>query len=682
MPAHSLDALLRSLKKGDLAPVYYFHGPENVLKDEAVRTMLDQALDPAMRDFNFDQRSAGQLDPEEVHSLCNTLPMLAERRVVLLREVEAWKRKTKTKDEFLRYLERPNPATLVILLQSGGEDTEDKELAGRSYAVRFDPLTPGQAVKWILRQAERQKVNLEPAAAEHMVNAVGPDLGALTSELGKLASLPADQPITPEQVGIFVGIRQGETLLDWRTAILEEQSGRAVSLLPSILAQPGMSGVKMLTALGTSLIGLALTRSFHDRGLRGRALEDAVFKALLRSRPKGLLGYREEITRWTQVMARWPQPRLRLGLKAALDADQALKNTSVSDERGVLTDLILRLTAKNRAPARSRLAAQTLTIMAALSVLWSQPAQSQTDPRLIDVIRSAQEGRGDSARIKVQQLLAATSPSDSLYPQIIYTQAMVSGDAADMRRQLQRIAVEYSSSSWADDALLRLVQLDYASGNLDGAARNLERIRQDYPGTSLLPQAAYWAARTYFDQKKPELACRWIGDGMAGSQGNVELHNQLGYLNQRCAKYANAGASKPDTQLSIASATPDSSKTVAPTTGDTGIPPGSVPVPVRPVTPSPAETLRSDSVAATPRVTAPAPGAARFRIQVTAVRSQATAQSLIAKLRGKGFAPVVVEEGGLYKVRIGDYATKADAAAALPAAKAKLGGSLFVVAGS
>ncbi|HEY4648497.1 MAG TPA: DNA polymerase III subunit delta, partial [Gemmatimonadales bacterium] len=343
MPSHTLDALLRSLKKGDLAPVYYFHGPEDVLKDEAVRTILDQALDPAMRDFNFDQRSAGQLDPEEVHSLCNTLPMLAERRVVVLRDVEAWKRKTKGKNEFLRYLERPNPATVVILLHGGGEDTEDKELAGRSYSVRFEPLSLGQATKWILRHAERQKVNLEPAAAEHLVNAVGPGLGALSSELGKLASLPADKPITPEQVGIFVGVRQGETLLDWRTAILEEQSGRAVSLLSSILAQPSMSGVKMVTALGTSLVGLALTRSFHDQGLRGRALDEAVFKALLRSRPNGLLGYREEIARWTRVLARWPQPRLRLALKAALDADQALKNTSVSDERGVLTDLILRI---------------------------------------------------------------------------------------------------------------------------------------------------------------------------------------------------------------------------------------------------------------------------------------------------------------------------------------------------
>src|SRR4029079_10183869 len=100
-------------------------------------------------------------------------------------------------------------------------------------------------------------------------------------------------------------------------------------------------------------------------------------------------------------------------------------------------------------------------------------------PRLVDAVRAAQEGQGDSARAAVQRLLDATSPSDTLYPQILYTQAMVASSAGDMRRQLQRVTVEYATSDWADDALLRLVQMDYATRNFDGAARNLERPRAD-----------------------------------------------------------------------------------------------------------------------------------------------------------------------------------------------------------
>jgi cell division protein FtsN len=62
------------------------------------------------------------------------------------------------------------------------------------------------------------------------------------------------------------------------------------------------------------------------------------------------------------------------------------------------------------------------------------------------------------------------------------------------------------------------------------------------------------------------------------------------------------------------------------------------------------------------------------------VRVQATAEALAAKLRRQGLAPVIVQDAGLHKVRIGDYATREEALAVLPDLKARLGSGLFVVA--
>jgi DNA polymerase III subunit delta len=343
MPAHTLDPLFRSLKKGDLAPVYYFYGPEDLLKEEAIQAVLERALDPGLREFNLDQRSAGQLDAEEVYALCNTLPMLSERRVVLLREVEAWKRKTRGRAEFLRYLEQPSPDTVVILVQGAGEENEDKELARHSYTVRFDPLPAERASRWVLHHASKLGLALEPEAAEHLVRSVGTDLGALASELGKLASLPPAEPLTAERVGELVGVRRGETQWDWRTALFQDQSGVAVTLIPAILSQPGVSGVRLVSLLGTALVGVGIARSFYDKGARGRALEDAVFKALLKNRPAGLLGYKEEAGRWSRWAPRWPAARIRSALRAAEETDLALKSTTVSDERGLVADLVLRI---------------------------------------------------------------------------------------------------------------------------------------------------------------------------------------------------------------------------------------------------------------------------------------------------------------------------------------------------
>ncbi|HYF38136.1 MAG TPA: hypothetical protein VD930_00515, partial [Gemmatimonadales bacterium] len=196
---------------------------------------------------------------------------------------------------------------------------------------------------WALREAGKLGVEMEEGAAEHLVQSVGTDLGALLSELAKLGSLPPNGPVTSATIESLVGIQHGETLWDWRTALLDDDSRRAAALIPAILAQPGMSGVKMVTHLGAALIGLGVARSLYDRGTRGRNLEDSIYKTLLRNRPGNLLSYKAEAAHWSRICAEWPTGRVQAGLRAALEADQALKTTTVSDERGVLTDLVLRI---------------------------------------------------------------------------------------------------------------------------------------------------------------------------------------------------------------------------------------------------------------------------------------------------------------------------------------------------
>jgi cell division septation protein DedD len=283
-------------------------------------------------------------------------------------------------------------------------------------------------------------------------------------------------------------------------------------------------------------------------------------------------------------------------------------------------------------------------------------ASAQSDPRLVAAVRSAQEGSSDSGRAAVNRLLLATAPTDSLYPEIIYTQAMVASEAGEMRRHLQRVVVEYSSSSWADDALLRLVQMDYASRSLDGAAQSLERLRSDYPQTPLVPQAAYWAGRVYFDLKNPALACRWLADGMAKAQ-DVEVQNQLGYLYQRCGTAEQTDSAAPSTPTSTpgrdsASARPDSQP---------ARPDSQPPRPTAPPSPLPAQR-------------------ASFRIQVSAVATPGGADDAADKAEKLGYPAVIVRERNLYKVRAGAFATREEAAGALPKLKAAFGGSPFIVA--
>ncbi len=286
----------------------------------------------------------------------------------------------------------------------------------------------------------------------------------------------------------------------------------------------------------------------------------------------------------------------------------------------------------------------------AAAILLPASLAGQTDPRLVRAVQMAQEGQSDSARAAINQLLARTASTDTLYPQILYTAAVVASEPDEMRPKLQRIAVEFPMSSWADDALLRLVQLDYATRELDGAARNLERLAVDFPSTPLFPHVAYWAGRTYFDLQKSTDACRWLADGMARSQDDIEIQTQLGYLYQRCNP-SNATAAIPV----------DSPTT---TTPSSAAQPVSTTPPDQPVV-SQASTTASTS--------------GTFRVQIAAVGTQAAADAAASQAKSIGYGATIVQENGLYKVRAGSFATRADAQLAAETLKAKVGGAPFVV---
>ena len=354
MAALTLDALLRSLKKGAPVPepVYLLHGDEDVLKDEAIRALVDSAVGSS-RDFNLDVRFAPDLTPESFHALVNTPPMMAERRAVVIRGVEqVGKRKTKLRDEVVRYLASPNPTTVLVLVVAAGEEA-DADLVRASAAVAVDALAAERVPRWLQHRATTLGVTLTPDATELLLKAVGSDLSTLSRELEKLASLGGvgGRPVTADDVSNLVGVRRDETVFDLVEAALERRAARAAQLVEPVLEQAGMSGVKILSLLGTHLVGTALARAERDRGVSAARLPDTIYRQMQSVRPYGMRSYKEEAARWTAWSAQWTARELGRALRAALAADNALKTATVSDDRGIVTQLVLGFAATKREAA-------------------------------------------------------------------------------------------------------------------------------------------------------------------------------------------------------------------------------------------------------------------------------------------------------------------------------------------
>jgi DNA polymerase-3 subunit delta len=333
-------ALHGALKKRQFDPAYLFFGEDDFLKEARTRELVTALVDPATRDFNLEMRRGNELDAETLDALLGTPPMLAERRVVVVRDVDKLRKDARAVLD--RYLRRPAPDTVLVLVAPAGAKV-DKGLMDRSTAVEFAPLTGDRLPKWVTFHADSVLGRaITPAAASLLVEAVGPDLAQLAVELEKLASYVPDT-IDERAVGDVVGVRRGESLGALLDAIVAKDTATALALLPGVLQQPKTSAVSIVMNLTTQMLALSYGVAALARGTPARALFNEYMALLKESgafpgRPWG-----EAVTAWTRNTDRWTAAELDIALTALLAADVALKDTRLSSDEQMLTTLVLTL---------------------------------------------------------------------------------------------------------------------------------------------------------------------------------------------------------------------------------------------------------------------------------------------------------------------------------------------------
>ncbi len=285
--------------------------------------------------------------------------------------------------------------------------------------------------------------------------------------------------------------------------------------------------------------------------------------------------------------------------------------------------------------------------------------QAQNNPAIKAAIQLAAGGRGDSARRLVATELAKAKPGDPAYVEALYWSGRLAASGDSAESDLRRVAIEYSNSPWADEALLQLTQLAMAAGNGAGALQLAERLRNDYPGSPLRSQAALWAGRAAFEVGDPATACALLDSARTETPDDVEFQNQVGFYHSRCAVVESLQRAD--------SARPRPAPGAAPT--DTAHP---APAAARPATKPPA--------AAAPAAPTPAP---RYEVQVRATRSSRTAREMVTRVARAGLhAHVDTSDDGIFRVRAGPFAGEREATQAAERLRRLLGGHPFVVSPS
>ncbi len=350
MSASSLKTLRDAIKRRSFDGAYYIWGEDEYQKDDAVRQFVDAALDPGARDFNLDTRRSAELDAEGLGVLLSTPPMMAERRVIVLRDVNALKKDArKVLDE---YLKRP-AADLLLLMTGPAGSKADATLSASSTSLQFDPLTGDRIPRWITHRAGELGVKISETAIELLQAAVGSDLHQLSGELDKLASYIEGHgdEVGEEAVAAVVGVRRGETQADLLDAVAELNAPLALGLISHVLTQPKTTGVSIVMALSTQMLAISWGRARLDEGLSRSRLNQEYFNLLKETgaftgRPWG-----SAAAVWARGAERWTRESLDRALDSLLEADVALKESRVSSEEQLLATVVLSLCAADEISA-------------------------------------------------------------------------------------------------------------------------------------------------------------------------------------------------------------------------------------------------------------------------------------------------------------------------------------------
>ena len=341
--------LKSALERGTFDRVYLFHGDDDYLKEEKVRALIDRATDAATRDFNLDVRRAPELDAGSLGIALDSLPMMADRRVVVIRDVTTLKKDART--VLARYLERPAADTVLVLVAASGTKP-DAALADAATAIDFRPLNEADLEKWAAQRASALGAVIEPRAIELLCSATGNDLALLAGEIDKLRSYANGGPIGESEIEAIVGVRHGETLGDLLEFVAQRNSADAVRVLARVLAQPKTTGVSIVMALTTQTLAIAWLLAARENGLAQHRFESELY-GLLKENSSSLVGrpWGEAVKSWVHALRHWDAATVDHAIALLAATDLALKDTRISSEEQLLTSLVLAMTAD--APRRA-----------------------------------------------------------------------------------------------------------------------------------------------------------------------------------------------------------------------------------------------------------------------------------------------------------------------------------------
>jgi DNA polymerase-3 subunit delta len=272
--------LFDAVKKGSIHRVYFLYGPEEYLKKEFIRDLLDAALPEGNRAFNLDVFYGDEFDQPLFDDRMGSFPLFNERRAVILRN---FKELSNAHKEHVIAAAAGVPEAAVLVVETPNEKLETVRLKnmkkaadalGTSFDFRF--LDEEETIERVKSRFNREGYDIEGEALELLVESVGTRLIDLINEVEKICLAAGEaKAVDRELVAAVVGRYRSESLFSLLDCMGRRDPARMIRLLNRLVD----GGEEPVVVVGMLLKRVALLLEVHalmaERGRSagtGRAL--------------------------------------------------------------------------------------------------------------------------------------------------------------------------------------------------------------------------------------------------------------------------------------------------------------------------------------------------------------------------------------------------------------------------